>query len=324
MNPRSLILMAIFTLPCPVRSQDSIAQGLIGKVRSVFTEDVAYQENPAGISRGSNQQIYDTNGYLTEVYQYKEDGSLWAHQVFIRDGLRILESRTTGSTPFQNSTERNFFDTQGHIIETITYDENGKLLKRWAVENPVPPSDSTTRSEETSPDGHEIVREVAEYTDSKTGISHQIATVNGQLEYDWTIEWNQSGELLRDRMVYADGSYNKREHTPDGWMVEDRYAPATNSHSYLKWNAKGGPLTDSIQESGDSYLRLTFSYDKAGRPTGQINYDKNGLILEKSSIEYVDDAIGNWTEKKVNLWDLKSDPPKQTTVLVTVRTVVYY
>ena len=323
MSPKSLTLMVALALPLPALPQEAIAAGLVGKVHSVLTEDIDYQDNPSGVSRGSVFELYDPKGYQLELYRYKPDGSLWAHTVFIRDGWKIFELQATGTAPFESITTRNFFDAEGHIVETDTYNENGVLINQSKNEFLLNQSDKTlVRSRETGANGEEHTRDIEEKTDPKMGITRQVVMMNGQPETDWTIQRNESGEALKDKIVYADGSYNERERMPDGTTAEDRYSAVRKGHTYQKSDS-ASHLIEVIQDSESSYVRWTYSFDKAGRPTGQINYDRAGLILDRSRTEYVDDANGNWIEKKEMVWDTKSDPATQRVVLVSLRTVVY-
>src|SRR5262249_38016150 len=150
--------------------------------------------------------------------------------------------------------ERNFYDTEGRLLQTATWDETGKLAKMYTVENSRASGEAATHSEETRADGHQDIREVTERTDAKTRITRQTSSLNGQVENDWTIERNPDGEALRDTMVYANGSPNPRDKTADGWTIEDRYDPTAKTHFYLKWKTKDGLITDSIQESESQYL----------------------------------------------------------------------
>jgi hypothetical protein len=135
--------MVVLALPLPALPQEAIAAGLVGKVHSVLTEDIDYQDNPSGVSRGSVFELYDPKGYQLELYRYKPDGSLWAHTVFIRDGWKIFELQATGTAPFEITTTRNFFDAEGHIVETDAYNENGVLINQSKNEFLLNQSDRT-------------------------------------------------------------------------------------------------------------------------------------------------------------------------------------
>jgi hypothetical protein len=83
-------------------------------------------------------------------------------------------------------------------------------------------------------------------------------------------------------------------------------------------------MTEVVQRSDSSYIRCTYSFDETGRPTGQINYDASGKILDKATNEYRNDSHGNWIEKKAIVWDTKSDPKKAKIVEISLRTINYY
>ena len=178
------------------------------------------------------------------------------------------------------------------------------------------------RRTETNADGTESMAEINETADPKTGITHQVETRNGKPQTDWVIQRNPDG-TGKDRIVYADGSYNERERRSDGTTVEDRYSAQTRSHTYQKSDTQRH-LIEVITQSDSHYIRCTYSFDKDGRSTGQINYDAAGNILDKSTAEYRNDSHGNWVEKKSIVWDTRADPMQPKIVLTTLRTINYY
>ncbi len=306
-----LALILILLVPLPSWSQEATAVGLKGLVHTVLTEEFIDENGVSHQSRGSTFEVYDRQGYQLEVYRYKPDGSLWVHTIMSRNGEQIFKSQTTGTAPFENLSVQNVFDADGKVIETDTYNADGVLTKKSTNEFLENRTGATTyRSRESHADGTENTREVIDSTDPKTGITHQITTMNGKPETDWVIQRDGKGVPEKDKIVLADGSYNERERRPDGTTVEDRYSASTKSHTYQTSDARGH-LTEVIDKSDSSYIRCTYSFDKTGRPTGQINYDAPGKILDKSTIEYQDDSSGNWTEEKIIVWDTMSEPMKQ-------------
>jgi type II secretory pathway pseudopilin PulG len=147
-------------------------------------------------------------------------------------------------------------------------------------------------------------------------------TRNGKPDTDWVIQRNPDG-TEKDKIVYGNGSYNERERRSDGTTFEDRYSAETKSHTYQKSDARGN-LIEVVEKSDSYYIRCTYSFDKEGRPTGQINYDAAGNVLEKSTLEYRDDPHGNWIQKKTIVWDTKSDPMQPKMVGISLRTINYY
>ncbi len=298
--------------------------GLKGPVHTVLTEEYKDEDGVPRESRGSTFEVYDRHGYQLEVYRYKPDGSLWVHTILTRNGDRVFKSQTTGSPPFENSSIQNIFDKDGRIIETDTYNADGVLTKKSAtefLENR--PGSPAYRSSENNADGTANTREVFESTDPETGVTHQVATMNGKPETDWIIRRNGKGVPEKDKINYPDGSYNERERKPDGTTIEDRYSASTKSHTY-QTSDEHGHMTEVIQKSDSNYIRCTYSFDQSGRSTGQINYDVSGKMLDKSTIEYQDDSFGNWIEQKIITWDTNSEPMKQKIVVTSLRAIHYH
>jgi hypothetical protein len=324
LRPNSSALILILLVPLPSWSQEAIAVGLKGPVHTVLSEEFSEESGVSHQSRGSTFEIYDRRGYQLEVYLYKPDGSLWVHTIMSRNGEQIFKSQSIGTAPFENFSIQNVFDANGKLVETDTYNGDGVLTQKSTNELLEKPPESTTYlSREHHADGTENTREVIESTDSNTGITHQISTMNGKPETNWVIQRDRKGGPEKDKIVFADGSFNERQRRPDGTTVEDRYSASTKSHTYQTSDARGH-LTEVVQKSDSSYIRCTYSFDETGRPTGQVNYDASGKILDKSTTEYQDDSCGNWTEKKIIVWDTMSDPMKPKAVEMSLRTINYY
>jgi len=169
----TLVLVAVESVPAS--SQEAKFVGLKGSVHTVLTEDFNDVDGAPDKSIGSAFEIYDRQGYQLELYRYKPDGSLWVHTVFDRDGFQIFRSATTGTAPFEDSIVRNFFDAEGRVIETDTYDGNGNLVKKSTNEfSQKDPESTVHRSKESNADGTENTREVVDNTDRKIGITGQI------------------------------------------------------------------------------------------------------------------------------------------------------
>ncbi len=323
MRTASLILFLTLLAAIPARSQEAVAVGLKGKVHTVSTEEFRSDDSVHRELTGSTVDVYDPNGYQLEFFRYKPDGSLWAHTVYIRNGWQIFKMQTMGTPPFRGGSTQNVFDAEGHAIETDTYDESGVLVSK-STNDLVQKQGNTTvyQRTEASANGSVSTTEVSDTTDPQTGVTHQVETRDGKSQTDWVIQRNKDG-TQKDKIVLADGSYNERERGADGTTVEERYSARTKSHTYQKSDAQGH-LIEVIQESDSQYIRCTYSFDKDGRPTGQINYDAAGNILDKSTAEYRDDSHGNWVEKKSIVWDTKTEPMQPRIVETTLRTVNYY
>jgi hypothetical protein len=318
------ILFLNLLAQAPAWGQETRALGLKGPVYTVLTEEFTGKGGVRGAPSGSVLEIYDRQGYQIEVYRYKPDGSLWVHTVFDRNGPLISWMRVTGTAPFKTHTTQNIFDAEGRVIETDTYDANGVLVSKSKSEfGQQEPNSDTMRRTETGADGKENTTEISETTDPKTGITHQVETRDGKIQSDWVIQRNREGVPEKDKIVYADGSYNERERKADGTTVEDRYSALARSHTYQTSDAKGH-VTEVIEESDSRYIRRTYAYDKESRPTGQINYDAAGNILDKSTSEYRDDSHGNWIENKSIGWDTKAEPMRPKIIVTTLRTINYY
>lgn len=293
LRPLCLALILTLLVQLPTWSQEATAVGLKGQVHTILTEEFIDENGVSYQSRGSTFEVYDRQGYQLEVYRYKPDSSVWVHTIMSRNGEQVFKSQTTGTAPFANFSIQNVFDADGKVIETDTYNADGVLTKKSTNEFLEKRTESTTyRSKEGHADGTENTREVIESTDPKTGITHQIATMNWKPETDWVIQRDGNGVPEKDKIVYADGSYNERERKSDGTTVEDRYSASTKSHTYQTSDAHGY-LTEVINKSDSSYIRCTYSFDESGRPTGQINYDASGKILDKSTIEYRENSSAN-------------------------------
>jgi YD repeat-containing protein len=308
----------------PAWAQEALALGLKGPVHTVLTEEFGTPNGAAPSEpTGSVLEVYDPQGYQLEVFRYKADGSLWAHTVIDRKGTQLSRIQTTGTEPFQNQSIQYVYDAQGRVLEMDTYDANGAEVSKSTNEFAQEDGNSITVSRENNAGGTETKEEISETTDPETGVTHQVATRNGEPWTDWVIQRNKDGTVENNKIVYQDGSYNERERKADRTTVEDRYSALTKGHTYQKTDAQGH-LIEVVEKSGSSYIRCTYSFDKDGRSTGQINYDAAGNVLDKSTAEYRDDSHGNWVEKKSIVWDAKSDLMRPKIAQTTLRTINYY
>lgn len=324
MRTAFLLLVLIADAQIPAWSQEARVVGLKGPVHTVLTEELTTNVG-AGVREptGSVVEIYDPQGYQLEVYRYKPDGTLWVHTVIDRRGPLVSRTQVTGTAPFESGSTQNVFDAQGRVIETDAYNANGVLISRSKGEFVEQQANSSTyRRTEMNADGAESTAESIETTDPETGLTHQLETRDGKPEADWVIQRNKDG-TQQDKIVYKDGSYNERERKADGTTVEDRYHGPTKSHTYQRSDAQGHIL-DLVTKSDSQYVHCTYSFDKGGRPTGQINYDASGNMLDKTTAEYRDDSHGNWIEKRSIVWDTTTEPIRPKVVAFTLRTINYY
>jgi hypothetical protein len=306
-----------------LEAQDAAGSGLKGKVQTVFSEEFTSKDGVSREPNGSTLDVYDPAGYQLEFFRYKPDGSLWVHTVYDRKGPYTVRVQAVGTEPFESRSEQNVFDAEGHVVETDIYDANGVLVSK-SINNLVErqANSSVYQHTETTTERGENTTVITETRDRQTGITRQVATKNGQVDTDWVIQRNADG-TEKDKIVYADGSYNERERRTDETTVEDQYYAPTKRHTYQNSDSQGH-IVELVRKSDSDYLHYTYSFDKAGRPTGQVNYDTSGNILDKSTEEYRDDSHGNWIEKKSIVWDTKTEPMQPKIVAFTLRTINYY
>ena len=316
------IFVLMLTGQISVWAQDAAVRGLKGKVQTVLTEDFTSADGVRREPNGRTLDVYDPSGYQLEFFRYKPDGSLWVHTVYDRKGPQTLRVQVIGTEPFETHTEQNVLDAEGQVVETDIYDENGVLVSKSTHKLVQEQPNSSIYEHTQKANGVENTSLITENMDSKTGITHQVTTTNGKVDTDWVIQRNTDG-TGKDKIVYADGSYNERERRSDGSTVEDQYYAPTQRHTYQKSDSQGN-IVELLRKSDSDYFHCTYSYDKDGRPTGQINYDASGKILEKSTTEYRDDSHGNWIEKKSIEWDTNTAPMQPKAVAFTLRTINYF
>lgn len=324
------ISVLILTAEIPLQAQDIVIAGLKGKVQTVLTEEFTSKD---GISRepsGSTLDVYDSAGYKLQSFLYKSDGSLWAHTVYDRNGPRIFRVDVTGVpdndgtriAPFEPYSEQFVYDAKGRGIETDMYDPNGVLVSKSTNTVIQDQPNSTVMYQTDRRQGVESTSVTTETTDPQSEIEHQVTTKTGQVSSDWVLQWNPDG-TEKDKIVYGEGSYTEREKRSDGTTVQNSYNAPTKAHSYIALDAHGH-VVETIGKSASYYYRNTYSFDEAGRPTGQISYDASGNVVEKSTAEYRNDSRGNWVEKKSIEWNTKAEPMQPKSVTLSLRTINYY
>lgn len=324
------VLALILASEIPLQAQDTVMAGLKGKIQTVLTEEFTSDD---GISRepsGSTLDVYDSAGYLLQSLLYKSDGSLWAHTVYDRNGPRIFrvdvmgvpDNDGTRIAPFEPHSEHMEYDAKGRNIQTDRYDPDGVLVSKSTNSFIQDQPDSTVMYQTEKRQGVESTFVTTEATDPQTGIEHQVTTKNGQVCSDWVLQWNPDG-TGKDKIVYANGSYTEREKRPDGTTVQNSYDVPTRTHSYIAVDAHG-QIVEAINRSDADYFRGTYSFDEAGRPIGEIDYDAAGNVVKKSTTEYRNDSWANWVEKESIEWNTKTEPMQPKSVTFSLRTINYY
>jgi hypothetical protein len=321
-----LVFTGVLTAQNSAHAQDTVIAGLKGKVQTILTEEFTSKDLAGREPSGSTLDVYDPAGYILESFRYKPDGSLWEQVVYYRNGPQVLRVDVTGTYPYESHSEQNTYDSEGHQVEYDIYDANGVLVSKTTnVFSQHPNSDIMYQRIETIKGAKTttVTTKIAETTDPQTGITHQVTTKNGQIDLDWVIQQNPDGTVKNEKAVQPDGSYTESERKPDGTTLGDQYNAAAKMHNYTKLDAKGH-IVESLEKSSSYYIRCTYSFDKAGRQTGQINYGISGNILDKSTSEYRDDSHGNWIEKKNIVWNTKTQPVQPKILKLTLRTINYY
>ena len=322
-----LVFAAILAGQISVRAQEALVDGLKGHVQTVLTEKFRSEDGIDQEPNGSTLDVYDPKGYKLESFRYKPDGSLWEHIVFYRNGPQVFRVDVTGTAPYESHSEQNIYDSEGQVVESDIYNANGLLVSKTTntfVQHG-PNSDTMYQRTETikEPETTNVTRKIIETTDPRTGITYQVTTTNGQVDTDWVIQRNPDGTVGKDKADKPDGSYTERERRSDGTMGQDQYNAATKTHYYTKLDPQGH-IVELIEKSSSHYIRCTYSFDKGGRPTGQINYNASGNVVDRSTAGYRDDSHGNWIEKKSIVWNTKAEPMQPKIATFSLRTINYY
>lgn len=300
--------------------QEAINEGLKGHVQTVQTEYLRDQDDSLA-SVGSTVEVFDPQGYQLEIYQYIPDGSLSTHTINTRSRNKIYKSQTYSAEPSQNSSVENIYDSKGLSAETNEYSGEG-VLTRKSVSGFLNKQDQSSiwETQEITPAGTEETQ-VVDSHDPISGISHQVGYVNGKFDYEWTMESDQEGHLSRDQMVFANGSNEERKWDADRAMVQSNYSAFAKIYSFQRSDAHG-KLLETMSKSDSVFSHCMFSYDQAGRPTGEVNYDESGSIVSRTTIDYRDDSFGNWIERKTTLWEGEFMRASETDT--DLRTIQYY
>jgi hypothetical protein len=322
-----LICTGVLTARNSAHAQDTVIAGLKGKVQTILTERFTSKDLAGREPSGTTLDVYDPAGYVLESFRYRPDGSLWEQVVYYRNGPQVFRVDVTGTSPYEPHSEENIYDAEGRVVESDIYDANAVLVSKTTnvFAQQGPNSDIMYQRIETikGATATTVTTKIAETTDPQTGITHQVTTKNEQIDLDWVIQRSPDATVKKDKAVQPDGSYTERERNPDGTTLQDQYNAAAKMHNYMKLDAKGH-IVESIEKSSSYYIRCTYSFDEAGRQTGQINYGISGNILDKSNSEYRDDSHGNWIEQKTIVWNTKIQPMQPKIVKLTLRTINYY
>ncbi|MGA8035137.1 MAG: hypothetical protein WB985_04130 [Candidatus Acidiferrales bacterium] len=332
MRPRhALLVAAVFALGAasrPLHSQELAWTGLNGPVHAVRTEFFSDATAAPDKPTYSDYQIYDTRGFMQEMFHDPHDGTHEDHSISTHVGNKLFRYQVIGSDPadpWQTYTEEFAYDAEGREIESDRYDRNGVFFGR-SITTYTDTANIHARIKTTSSLGQpDKVDGSASVTDPVTGLTSQTTTEGGVTTTDWRyVPVSIDGAGAASKRVMPDGSYLLTLTQPDGIKTYDRYDAKKNRHSYSKVDA-AGHLVESTQFRDSQWLRTTYTWDEKGRSDAQITYDQDGTISGKITFEYVDDARGNWIEMREHGMDLHAHPTvPQTWEHLTRRTITYF
>ena len=264
-----------------------------------------FGEQPALVStavmsglRGPVQSV------LTEIFIYNDKG-----ERALGPSTRTIYDRTGYETELFE------FDSRGVLRRHTVYTRNGTHLVTMETTNPV----SKQRSVQSFNSAGAITEtDIYDSNGVLTAKTANGAPVNTE-KRSFTTTRNTDGSISTVER-FRGGSTKACTVKPDGIMV-------VHFHSR---NGDWRQVTDSndrsleyIEEpSTGKYLRILSHYDKGGRESETVWYDRSGKLRGETTFQYPhEDKNGNWTEQQI--W-VKTNSTLAKRHQVTYRTITYY
>lgn len=248
---------------------------------------------------------------VSPSYRCQDEASLLGLRGHVHTVLTENFSSKAGVSRESLNSSFDIYDSRGYQLEGYLYKPDGSL---WAHTIISRDGEKIFRSETTGTVPFESFSTQNIFDAHGNVIETDTYDADGTLSKKVTV-----GEVIEDAAEEGPAHDSARE---QGAQASSE-AISMASHRTQTSDAQGR-LIEAIDDSNSKHIRCTYSYDEAGRPSGQINYDAAGKVVEESSTEYRTDSTGNWVEKTTIVWDTTSDPMKPKIVETSLRTINYY
>ncbi len=332
----SLCLLVAFLTACSVNnpsSSDSKRKGdepsdrelfgLRGLVKSVVSYYVSVEDGSVKKEGVLDKAVFDTLGNRLEYYRYSQDGKLVFKSTYLCDdgGNKVeWDSYYVERDQSYSFKETYSYDDRGNKIEYVT-----SLCRYSCV------YDSRNRRvsmSEYDEKGNLVAKSFYHY-DEKDNLTESTRYYNVEPNAEFYPKYKQKPEPVADdenvewlfaaKVNYWFDSDNRMveqfKHRVGHDTVDVRtlygYDAAGNiteerefrdSLLFLRktwsFDEKGNKVESCVYADSTLKSRETWGYDDYGNILEWASFDKEGVRIAKSSIEYRYDSKGNWTEKQ--------------------------
>jgi hypothetical protein len=298
---------------------------LRGKVRTLLTETLQYSDSSKGelSVTFSDYQVFDPQGKEVELVFRGRDGQVASHLTrTFNDAGQVLSEAFTSDKPNDSFTSQNFYDEQGKLRESVTYNGSGKVTLRLKYEKDSSGANVTT-VEQNPPSGMPNEMVVKQKYDPVADETVTITTKNGKPERESHLQRDATGNLFGTEIDISNGNSSQTERKSDGTRTENVYSPSDKTRTSKTTDSQGRVLS-FVKESPSSCTQSEYRYDEANRLVELTQFDGSGKLTGRETTEYQDDLAHNWIEQKWTRWDTRTEPQRAKLILIRRRTIGYY
>ena len=239
--------------------------------------------------------VFGENGLLTEEKSLDESGNMIENAVYeygangsksittYRNGvIQVYQQcdeagKTIALAHYENGIKREEerYDSFSAPVESLAYDQNGKLQRRTL----------TTYDDHSS--GHSML-EIKTTDGNGKVIDHRKWEYYESGSLKKNILFGENDIIISEEEYHENGSPKKSIHYGEGAVIVSEY----------EYNEDGLPV-ESIEYDGDGQFlcHMRSTYDEHSNPIEQISFDKDGRELERNLYEYYDNSsiVKKWT-----------------------------
>lgn len=191
------------------------------------------------------------------------------------------------------------FDEKGNAVSFRNYDNSGRLISEGTT---LPNGDDEWKIYDEN--GHIVQDQQIHESNDKARFDRWSYDSDGQLV--WHLALNSDGELL-------------------SYWYKVGYKPKVSSSGSLGTCRRGLCVDYKFDEQGSGRMEKTVQHTSGEgnlEPDSEEHYNLEGVMDEKTEIKYARDALGNWTSRKVFVWDATSN--RMIEVERDMRAIDYY
>lgn len=305
---------------------------IIGPAHKIHTRIVEISKSSGDYlqkPKFSQTVIYDSNGNKTQEEQYNAAGSLGMKTVFTYEAGRLIGVNSYTGTNILLSRTVYCYDTEGKLIEEISYDVDGeesrhKTFYYNASDKRIEDFFFATNTGNTyevegviyNAAGASLIESVYDTDDRLTEVLFY--DDDRSLIFKTIMLYDSKGNLVEDAQYTSDAFLNKK--SPE--LTDLLPAGAALFKRIHAYNEQNNKIEESLYFAGSLSSKRVFIYDVEGNKIEEEEYDAKGSIRSKLRFYYEFNSFKDWTKQIISR--LCKETARFEPDLATHRIISYY